>query len=82
MLSPFGSISVGCPAHDIEDGDVGDHDPIHINYYTVETGKEPEFTRYLLAFNSIVALGLPCEIVNLDGDGDQDIVAGSLTGQY
>ncbi len=67
-------------AHD--NADPGAFDPISINYYTIEAGKEPKFIRYPIAFNSIAGAGMQLQIADLDGDGDLDIVVGGKSGQY
>ncbi len=67
-------------AHD--NADPGAFDPISINYYTIEAGKEPRFTRYPIAFNSIAGAGMQVEILDLDGDGDLDLVFAGKSGQY
>ncbi len=64
------------------DSDPGAWDPISINYYTIQPGKEPKFERFPIAFNALAGSGTQCAITDLDGDGDRDIVCGGKTGQY
>jgi len=59
--------------------DPGSFDPLNIDYYTIEAGK---FTRHPIAFNSIAGAGMQFRVVDLDGDGDLDIVMAGKTGQY
>lgn len=63
-------------------GDAGAFDPIQINYYTIQTGKEPKFERFPLAMNSLAGVGTQCQIVDLDGDGDLDILFAGKSGQF
>jgi len=62
--------------------DPGSFDPLAIYYYKVETGKTPKFTRHTIAYNGVVGAGTQFVVVDLDGDGDLDIVCAGKTGQY
>ncbi len=62
--------------------DPGSFDPLAIYYYTIEAGKQPRFTRYPVAFNSIAGAGTQFVTIDFDGDGDLDILVAGKTGQY
>jgi hypothetical protein len=62
--------------------DDGSFDPLAIYYYTIERGKDPKFTRVPLAYNALAGGGTQFEVVDLDGDGDLDILCAGKTGQY
>ncbi|MCC6860354.1 MAG: VCBS repeat-containing protein [Bryobacterales bacterium] len=62
--------------------DPGSFDPLAIFYYTIEPGKNPKIARHPIAYNAIAGAGMQFVIVDLDGDGDTDIVTAGKTGQY
>lgn len=65
-----------------DEKDEGSFDPLNIDYYTIEVGKQPRFNRHPIAYNSIAGGGTQFVIVDLDGDGDLDLVVAGKTGQY
>jgi len=62
--------------------DDGSFDPLAIYYYTIEPGKDPKFTRVPLAYNALAGGGTQFVVVDLDGDGDLDVLCAGKTGQY
>lgn len=62
--------------------DPGSFDPLAIYYYTIQPGPEPRFERHTIAYNAIAGAGTQWVVVDLDGDGDLDLVCAGKTGQY
>jgi len=62
--------------------DPGAYDPLAIYYYILHPGPEPRFERHPIAFNSQAGAGMQFVVVDLDGDGDLDIICGGKTGQF
>ena len=65
-----------------DEKDPGSFDPLNIDYYTIEPGKQPKLTRHPIAYNSLAGAGMQFRVADLDGDGDVDIVMGGKTGQF
>jgi len=62
--------------------DPGSFDPLAIYYYKFQPGKEPKFTRHTVAYNSPAGAGTQFVVIDLDADGDLDILCAGKTGQY
>lgn len=61
--------------------DPGGYEPLAIFYYTIDS-KTAAFTRYPIAYNSKAGAGTQFVVVDLDADGDQDIVTAGKSGQF
>jgi hypothetical protein len=59
--------------------DPGSFDPLAIYYYKMDKGR---FMRHTVAYNSTAGAGTQFVVVDLDGDGDLDILCAGKTGQH
>lgn len=60
-------------------GDPGEFDPLGLYWYEFEGKPEPHFIKHAITFNEGIGAGLNIPVVDLDGDGDLDIV---VTGKW
>ncbi len=61
--------------------DPGGYDPLAIFYYRLDP-TTARFTRYPIAYNSEAGVGTQFVVIDMDGDGDQDIVTAGKSGQF
>jgi hypothetical protein len=64
------------------DKDPGAFDPLVFYYYRFTPGSAPRFERIPLAVNSPASPGMQLLVLDLDADGDRDIVVAGKAGQY
>jgi len=60
-------------------GDPGANDPLCLYWYELDRGATPKWTRHVISFKEGIGAGLSIPLVDLDGDGDLDIV---VTGKF
>jgi VCBS repeat protein len=63
------------------EGDPGADEPVVLYYYKLDR-KTATFTRYPISYNGTAGAGTEIQAVDLDGDGDVDIVVGGKTGVH
>ena len=60
-------------------GDPGEFDPLGVYWYELERKDEPAWTKHVVSFDEGIGSGMNVPVVDLDGDGDLDIV---VTGKW
>lgn len=63
-------------------GDPGAMEPQCIFWYRVEKGPDPQFTKYTISYDENIGMGMNTQVVDLDYDGDLDVVAPGKSGLY
>ncbi|MBN1418999.1 MAG: PQQ-binding-like beta-propeller repeat protein [Planctomycetes bacterium] len=61
-------------------GDPGGSDPPIVCWYELQRGPTPAWTRHVLSEGEMIGAGLSIPVVDLDGDGDLDIVVSGKWG--
>jgi hypothetical protein len=59
--------------------DPGEFEPLGVYYYKLKRGPNPAWTKHVISYNEGIGAGLNIEVVDLDGDGDLDIIT---TGKF
>lgn len=62
--------------------DQGAMEPLCIFWYKVAKGPEPKFTKYIISYDENIGVGMNMQAVDVDFDGDLDLVAPGKTGLY
>lgn len=62
--------------------DPGAMEPNCIYWYKIKKGPDPTFTRYIVSYDEDIGMGMTTRVVDIDYDGDIDIVAAGKTGLY
>lgn len=59
--------------------DPGGDEPLGVYWYELKRGAKPEWTKHVISYNEGIGSGLDIPVVDLDNDGDLDIV---VTGKW
>ena len=62
--------------------DPGANEPLCIFWYKVEKGPDPKFTKHIITYDESIGTGMDPEFVDIDFDGDLDLVTPGKTGLY
>ncbi len=62
--------------------DPGAMEPLCIFWYRIEKGPDPKFTKHIISYDENIGVGMNTQVVDLDDDGDLDLVAPGKTGLY
>lgn len=62
--------------------DPGDLEPLYIFGYKIAKGPDPQFTKFTISYDENIGVGMNTQAVDVDFDGDLDIVAPGKTGLY
>jgi hypothetical protein len=60
-------------------GDPDEYGPLGVYWYDLKRGPNPTWTKHVISFNEGIGAGMSIPVVDLDGDGDLDIV---VTGKW
>ena len=63
-------------------GDPGANEPLCIFWYQIEKGPDPLFTKHIVSYDENIGVGMNLTPIDVDNDGDLDIVAPGKTGVY
>jgi hypothetical protein len=62
--------------------DPGANEPLCIFWYKVKRGPDPQFTKHIISYDENIGTGMNFQVVDIDNDGDLDIVTPGKTGLY
>lgn len=62
--------------------DNGANEPLCIFWYQVKRGDDPQFTKHIISYDENIGTGMDMEFVDIDDDGDRDLVVAGKSGQY
>jgi len=62
--------------------DPGAMEPLCIFWYKVVKGADPQFVKHIVSYDDNVGMGMNTQVVDVDHDGDLDLVAPGKTGLY
>ena len=62
--------------------DPGANEPLCIFWYRIRKGPDPQFTKHIISYDENIGIGMTLRAVDIDKDGDVDIVAPGKTGLY
>ena len=60
-------------------GDPGEFEPLGVYWYELERGANPTWTKHNISYDQGIGSGLTMRVIDLDQDGDLDIV---VTGKW